>query len=132
VEGLHEAVGNTIRLLVESPREAEQLQALVDALETIESDDEAEKAISAIPSAQPLLALVPREKKGNGHKWIASISAIIMLALTVYQQCQPGPVTEKQLNDALDRAVQKVAAPAPKNRAERRRAGRAPRPKHHK
>jgi hypothetical protein len=128
-DGMYSALGNTIRVLLTSERSVSDLQAVLTRIKAAQSPEQAEEIIKIdAPELQNLLPLY----SDKGHKRIATLASLLMIIIGVMQYLATRQgVTEMQLNDALDRFLNRATAastptpsPEPRNRHERRAAKR--------
>lgn len=149
LDGLYGSLGNTIRVLLETPESVGKLQALVDALKasskTNASAQQVRETITQhVPELKNLADAVPKTPLGV-NEYIKTICAIITVLLGIYTalhlSSKPQP-TQEEINKMIEKEVAKIlarsvepilpailAAPAaprrdpyPMNRAQRRAA----------
>ena len=140
IDGVHKALGNTVRILVSSERSKSQLEALRHALKNAAqlraSREEILDTIKAhAPELQSLVDVIP-QKRSELYPFVSMIVLILASIITAYGVFQKKGPTDAEIKAMVEKAVaeamQPPAQPAPQNRAARRAHGRPSRPSRHK
>ncbi|MFN2510917.1 MAG: hypothetical protein ABR568_05665 [Pyrinomonadaceae bacterium] len=141
IDGVHQTLGNSVRILATTKRSAESLLALSNALtearERNASHEEIKSTIEAhVPELKTLSDWLPR-KRSELYPFIMVFVALLALIINSMKDKQS--MTPKQVEDMVDAAVTKAVAaqtasspkptPTAMNRAQRR-ASRSPRARH--
>ena len=141
LDGIYDALGNTIRVLLTSNRSIEQLETLRHALKTARESKASRQEIgdtikAHTPELQQIADALPQTRV-ELYAFITMLGVIltaIIAASGVFQKKGP---TDAEINAMVEKAVvQACQLSAPtlqtKNRQDRRARGRPPKPAHHK